>query len=152
MTLWELWYNKVKKRFNYLPRNKDNIEYAKKMRKEMTKQEKHLWFDFLKDYPIRFKRQEIIGNYIIDFYCVKTKLAIEIDGEQHYTTKQTLGYDKKRTAFLNSYNIPVLRFSNFEINQHFRGVCETIDSYVMQRLQSFPKGKVGNPPADWSEG
>ena len=64
MTLWELWYNKVKKRFNYLPRNKDNIEYAKKMRKEMTKQEKHLWFDFLKDYPIRFKRQEITGNYI----------------------------------------------------------------------------------------
>ena len=118
----------------------------------MTKQEKHLWFDFLKDYPIRFKRQEIIGNYIIDFYCVKTKLAIEIDGEQHYTTKQTLGYDKKRTAFLNSYNIPVLRFSNFEINQNFRGVCETIDSYVMQRLQSFPKGKVGNPLADWSEG
>ena len=100
MTLWELWYNKVKKRFNYLPRNKDNIEYAKKMCKEMTKQEKHLWFDFLKDYPIRFKRQEITGNYIIDIYCVKTKLAIEIDGEQHYTTKQTLGYDKKKNCFL----------------------------------------------------
>ena len=60
--------------------NKALVQNAKALRKNMTKEEKHLWYDFLRTYPIRFLRQKILGKYIADFYCAEAKLVIELDG------------------------------------------------------------------------
>ena len=95
----------------------------------MTREEKHLWYDFLSQYPVRFRRQEIIGNYIADFYCDKARLVIEIDGSQHFE-KENERYDLQRTKFFQSLHISVLRFSNDEINTSFEAVCRTIDMAV----------------------
>ncbi len=105
------------------------VEKAKKLRKEMTPQERCLWYNFLRNYPVKFQRQKILGKYIVDFYCAKAKLVIEIDGSQHYTLED-LQYDKERTNFLSEYDITVLRFTNTEINRNFSAVCEYIDYHV----------------------
>jgi len=91
----------------------------------MTKEERHLWYDFLKDYPIKIYKQKIVGNYILDFYCEKAKLAIELDGSQHYE-KAEQEYDEKRTGILNGLGIEVFRVSNLDVTKNFRGVCEAI--------------------------
>ena len=117
-----------------LPRNKQNLNLAKALRKNMTKEEKHLWYDFFRICPFRFRRQELIGNYIADFYCDKAMLVIEIDGSQHYEP-DALGYDQKRTDFFNSLNIDVLRFTNIEVAKNFEGVCETILLNVNKRVK-----------------
>ena len=99
----------------------------------MTKEEKHLWYDFLRTYPNHFIRQKIIGDYIVDFYCASAKLVIELDGSGHYT-EEGIEYDKQRTAILNEYGLRVLRISNTEIHNNFRNVCEYIDGVVKQSL------------------
>ena len=91
----------------------------------MTKEERHLWYDFLKDCSFKFYKQKIVGNYILDFYCEKAKLVIELDGSQHYEEKGQK-YDHIRTEYLQSLGIQVLRFSNTDIQYNFRGVCEAI--------------------------
>ena len=96
----------------------------------MTKEEKHLWYDFLRMHPARFRKQKIIGSYIVDFYSPSEKLAIEIDGEHHYSTH--LWYDNKRTDYINKRGISVLRFSNSDINNNFDGVCQYINEYIMK--------------------
>ncbi len=111
------------------PRNEENIEYARKLRREMTKEERHLWYDFLCKYPIRFRRQEIIENYIVDFYCHKAKLAVELDGSQHYKDKEKI-YDEERTKRLSEFGIEVIRFSNSDVLKNFEGVCMRIDEAV----------------------
>ena len=108
-----------------MPRNPNLLEYARQLRKEMTKEERHLWYDFLKDCPVKFYKQKIVGNYILDFYCEKVKLAIELDGSQHYE-EEGQNYDRQRTDYLQSLGIRVLRFSNADVKQNFRGVCEAI--------------------------
>ena len=108
-----------------LPRNNNLLHHARQLRKEMTKEERHLWYDFLRPYPVKFYRQKIVGSYILDFYCEKAKLAIELDGSQHYEP-QVQEYDRVRTEYLQHLGIRVLRFSNQDINQNFRGVCEAI--------------------------
>ena len=108
-----------------LPRNKDLQRYANQLRKEMTKEERRLWYHCLRDCPVKFYRQRIVGNYILDFYCASIKLAIELDGSQHYQLAEQ-HYDRERTAYLNSLGIEVLRFSNADIMQRFDSVCETI--------------------------
>ncbi len=108
-----------------LPRNSDLLTRARRLRKEMTKEERHLRYDFLKDYPVKIYRQKIVGNYILDFYCEKAKLAIELDGSQHYEDAGQ-AYDQKRTQFLNGLGIEVFRVSNLDVNSNFRGVCEAI--------------------------
>ncbi len=108
-----------------LPRNGDLLTHARRLRKEMKKEERHLWYDFLKDYPVKIYRQKIVGNYILDFYCEKAKLAIELDGSQHYEDAGQ-EYDKKRTLYLNELGIEVFRVSNLDVNRNFRGVCEAI--------------------------
>ena len=113
--------------------NKKIVPTAKMLRKNMTKEEKHLWYDFLRTYPNRFIRQKIIGNYIVDFYCASAKLVIELDGSGHYT-KEGIEYDKQRTAFLEEYGLRVLRIPNTEIHKNFRNVCEYIDGVVKQSL------------------
>ena len=102
----------------------------------MTKEEKHLWYDFLYTYPIRFLRQKVLGRYIADFYCAKAKLVIELDGSGHYT-EEGKQYDEERTAFLEEYGLTVIRIPNTEIHKNFRGVCEYIDHLVEQSLSQL---------------
>ena len=113
--------------------NKDIVPTAKMLRKNMTKEEKHLWYDFLRTYPIRFSRQKVLGKYIADFYCAEAKLVIELDGSGHYT-EEGKQYDEERTAFLEEYGLTVIRIPNTEIHKNFRGVCEYIDHLVEQSL------------------
>ncbi len=98
---------------------------AKALRNNMTKEERHLWYDFLKTLPITVNRQKVIGNYIVDFYIATAKLVIELDGSQHYEEKGVEN-DVKRDAFLNGLGIKVLRYSNLDVNQRFESVCEDI--------------------------
>ena len=116
--------------------NKDIVPAAKMLRKNMTKEEKHLWYDFLRTYPVRFLRQKVLGKYIVDFYSAEAKLIIELDGSGHYTDEGKL-YDESRSAFLEGYNLKVVRIPNTEINNNFRGVCEYIDALVRQSLSQL---------------
>ena len=102
----------------------------------MTKQEKHLWYDFLRTYPVRFSRQKVLGKYIADFYCAKAKLVIELDGSGH-ETEQGKQYDKQRTEFLNEYGLRIIRIQNKAIDRNFFAVCEYIDSAVKQSLSQL---------------
>ena len=103
--------------------------FARELRKNMTKEERHLWYDFLQSYPIKFTRQKVLGRYIADFYCAKAKLVIELDGSQHFEPAETKK-DTERTKFLESYGLTVLRIPNNEVTENFLGVCEYIDHYV----------------------
>ena len=116
-----------------LPRNKNLLEYARKLRKNATKEENLLWYDFLRKYPIRFYRQRIIGNYIADFYCHRAKLVIEIDGCQHYE-EQAINYDNNRTQYFESLGLSVLRFANGDVRKNFRTVCNIIEKEVFRRI------------------
>ena len=100
----------------------------------MTKEERRLWYEYLHNYPFRFRRQVVFGNYILDFYCAAAKLAVELDGSQHYDPAQQ-EYDARRTAYLNSLGIYVLRFSNLDVLQNLRGVCQMIDITVSNRIK-----------------
>ena len=114
--------------------NRENVSLARELRKNMTPWEKKLWYQFLRTYPVRFQRQKLIGNYILDFYCAKAKLAIELDGEEHHTPK-SLAYDDNRTAYLEKEGLFVLRFSNKEADSCFSGICEVIDREVKRRME-----------------
>ena len=116
--------------------NKSLVSNARILRKNMTKEERHLWYDFLRPYPIKFLRQKILGKYIVDFYCAEAKLIVELDGSQHYEDKG-MEYDTERTAYLEQYGVRVLRIPNNEVNQNFPGVCEYIDLAVRQSLSQL---------------
>ena len=116
--------------------NKSLVSNAKNLRKNMTKEERHLWYDFLRSYPVKFLRQKILGKYIVDFYCAEAKLIVELDGSQHYEDKG-IEYDTKRTTDLEQYVVRVLRIPNNEVNQNFSGVCEYIDLAVKQSLSQL---------------
>ena len=116
-----------------LPYNHNLIPRAKELRKNATRHENHLWFDFLRHYPIRFQRQKTIGGFIVDFYCHKAKIVVELDGGQHYTP-EGMAYDTERTHVLEQYGLEILRYSNAAIDHNFRGVCEHIDFTVRRRL------------------
>lgn len=118
--------------------NKQLVPLAKYLRKEMTKEERHLWYDFLCSYPVRFSRQKVLGKYIADFYSAEAKLVIELDGSQHYED-ENMDKDEERTTFLEGYGLQVLRIPNNEVSRNFRGVCEYIDATVRQSL-SQPTG------------
>ena len=106
---------------------------AKTLRKNMTKEERHLWYDFLRDYPIRILRQKVIGSYIVDFYCSRAKLAIELDGSQHYEPREA-EKDQQRERELKQRGVDVIRIPNSDVNQSFRAVCEYIDCEIKKRL------------------
>lgn len=112
------------------------VPLAKQLRKEMTKEERHLWYDFLRSYPVRFSRQKVLGKYIVDFYSAEAKFVIELDGSQHYED-QKMKQDEARTAFLESYGLTVIRIPNNEVSRNFRGVCEWIDTAVRQSLSQL---------------
>ena len=110
----------------FLPHNTHHLENARQLRKNMTAEERHLWYDFLRQYPAKIMKQKPIGNYIVDFFCEAARLVIEIDGTQHFE-EAGLEADAKRTAYLESLGLMVVRYSNREINREFQAVCEDID-------------------------
>ena len=116
--------------------NKQLVPLAKQLRKEMTKEERHLWYDFLRSYPVRFSRQKVLGKYIADFYSAEAKLVIELDGSQHYDGTN-IEKDADRTSFLNGYGLTVIRIPNNEVSRNFRGVCTYIDDAVKQSLSQL---------------
>ena len=105
--------------------NPNLTKNAKRLRKNMTKEESHLWYDFLKLLPFTVNRQKVIGNYIVDFYIASSKIAIELDGSQHYELKGSFN-DSLRNRYLNEFGITVLRYSNFDINKNFESVRQDI--------------------------
>lgn len=113
--------------------NKSNIPLAKTLRKNMTPWERKLWYEFLRTYTPRFQRQKAIGNYIVDFYCAKARLVIELDGGGHYTEEQIIK-DNLRTKDLENMKLTVLRICNLDIDRNFRGVCEYIDLQIKKSL------------------
>ncbi len=111
---------------------------AQSLRTNMTKEERKLWYDFLNQYPFRFRRQITVGVYILDFYCAAAKLAVELDGSQHYTEagKQ---HDAVRTKYLESLGIYVIRYPNSAVTDKFHGVCLDIDRVVQERIAEIQK-------------
>ena len=134
-----------------MERNDKLIENARNLRKAMTKEEAHLWYQCLCRAKYRFRRQYVIGNYIVDFYCHQAKLVVELDGSQH-CEPDAIEYDRRRTEYLQQQGLYVLRLSNRDVATQFRSVCETIDIAVRDRLRvlpssapfggTFPQGKA----------
>ena len=113
--------------------NKKLTKRAQQLRREMTKEERKLWYDFLREYPVQFRRQVTCGQYILDFYCAKAKLAIELDGSQHFEPDK-LEKDRIRTSYLEGLGIYVLRIPNNEIWHNLNGVCDQIQLEVQLRI------------------
>ena len=118
--------------------NRELTYKARILRKNMTKEERHLWFDFLKDHSVKFQAQKVVENYIVDFYCASTKLIIEIDGDQHMRTEHAELADIARDNRLHELGFDVIRISNYEVNNNFRGVCEFLDNEIQKRQGSTP--------------
>ena len=116
--------------------NPQIVPAARMLRKSMTKEERHLWYDYLKTHSVRFNRQKVLGKYIADFYSAEARLVIELDGSGHFT-EEGLAYDTARTAFLESYGLKVIRIPNNEVNRNFRGVCEYLDRIIEQSLSQL---------------
>ncbi len=107
---------------------------AQALRKNQTKEENHLWYDFLKTYPVQFRRQYQVGCYYADFYCYKAQLVVELDGTQH-ADPASVAYDQQRTQWMQQQGLFVLRFSNLDVMRNFSGVCEAIHMAVTSRMQ-----------------
>ena len=120
-----------------MERNDTLKENARSLRRNMTKEEARLWYQFLCRYPLRFRRQYVIGHYIADFYCHQAKLVVELDGSQHYSPEER-EYDKKRTAYLEQQGLQVLRFSNLDVLRQFQNVCTAIDMAAKERMAQKP--------------
>lgn len=110
-------------------RNDKLTPLAQRLRKEMTKEERRLWYDFLKELPVTINRQKIVGRYIVDFYCARAQLVIELDGSQHYEDRG-MKADSERDKYLNDLGLTVKRYSNDEVNNDFEGVCKDIYQFI----------------------
>ena len=119
--------------------NHNNVEKARTLRKNMTPWEAKLWYQFLRKYAYRFQRQKTIDRYIVDFYCAKAKLIVELDGGGHYEPDAEKK-DKHRTEVLEKYGLKIIRFCNLDIDKNFYGVCTVIDEEVQRRI-SYSEGK-----------
>ena len=122
------------------PYNKNLTEYAKELRKNMTPEEKHLWYDFLKLLPLTVKRQYVVGNYILDFFIPSANIAIELDGSQHFETEAKEA-DRLRDLELAKVGIKVVRYRNTEITQNFAGVVDD----MMKNMSS--SSTASGPPS-----
>ena len=107
---------------------------ARDLRKQMTKQERHLWYDFLKSYQYQFYRQKIIDRFIADFYCPAANLVIELDGGQHYDDVKKVE-DKQRTSIIKQYGVDVIRIPNNEVDSNFYNVCTYLDNIIKERIE-----------------
>ncbi|MBR3516452.1 MAG: endonuclease domain-containing protein [Lachnospiraceae bacterium] len=112
-------------------RNKTLTPYSQSLRRNMTKEERHLWYDFLKNLDVGFKRQKVVGKYILDFYCPSVRIAIELDGSQHYET-EAMEKDREREEVLKQEGITVLRYTNLDIQRNFQAVCEDIRNKIQE--------------------
>lgn len=128
--------------------NKANIPLAKELRKNMIPWERKLWYDFLRNYPVRFQRQKAIGNYIVDFFCASANLIIELDGGGHYQDEQRKA-DAERTSMLEGMGLKVLRVCNRDIDRNFRGVCEYLDIEVRKSLPQSAKPTALSQRGPW---
>lgn len=113
--------------------NQRLVPLARELRKNMTREERHLWYDFLRNHPVRFSRQKVLGRFIADFYSAEAKLVIELDGSQHFE-EDALVRDDERTAFLEGYGLTVLRIANIDVDRNFQAVCAYIDGAIQQAL------------------
>lgn len=109
--------------------NKKLTPLSRNLRSNMTKEERHLWYDFLKSLPQTVHRQKVIGPYIVDFYCASAKLVIELDGSQHYE-QEGRRKDTLRDTYLQNLGLTVLRYSNLDVNKNFEGVCVDILQHI----------------------
>ena len=114
--------------------NRDLIPNARSLRKSMTKEERRLWYGFLRDYPVHIYKQRVIGNYIVDFFCMQASLVIELDGSQH-CEPAAQSYDAARTAYLASLGLHVLRIPNNALTQNFPATCDYIDAVIKKRIK-----------------
>ena len=119
-----------------MPDKDQMLSRAKTLRREMTPQERKLWYLFLRKYPVKIYKQRIIGPYIVDFYCASAQLVIELDGTQHYL-EDGLKQDEIRRKVLESKGLLLLRFSNREIDREFDAVCEMIHRVIMKRKEQL---------------
>ena len=108
-----------------IPYNKKLVSNAQALRKNMTPEEKHLWYDLLKRLPLTVRRQHNIENYIVDFYISEKKIVIEVDGIQHNEKSNRIA-DEERDAALAEWNIKVLRYSNESIRNNFSMVAQDL--------------------------
>ena len=111
--------------------------YAQTLRKNMTKEERRLWYGFLKSLPCTVNRQKVIGAYIADFYCAGAKLVIELDGSQHYSAEGQQA-DRERDAYFASLGLCVRRYTNLDISENFEGVCADILRHLDTSPQPSP--------------
>ena len=118
--------------------NSDLTKFAQELRTNMTKEEKHLWYDFLKILPYTVNRQKVVEKYILDFYCAEAKIAIELDGSQHFEP-DAKKKDAERDRFLREQGIRVLRYTNIDVNSNFDGVCSDILKNIDVRLNEANK-------------
>ena len=114
-------------------------ERARQLRRNMTRQERRLWYDFLRNYPVKVYRQRSIDRFIVDFYCHRAHLVIEVDGK-HHATPEVMAYDDVRTAILQSYQLTVIRIRNEEIDGNFCGVCKRLDQQIREELSKWEEG------------
>ena len=124
--------------YNYPVTRNKLTSLAQKLRREATREEQRLWYEFLSQYPVRFRRQVVIGRYIVDFFCSSAKLAIELDGSQHFEDLALI-QDDERTQWLQDNGIYVLRFLNSDVSNKLSDVCATIDTVVKERLEELAK-------------
>ena len=120
-----------------MQKNEKMKHFSQELRKNATKEENALWYQYLRKHPVQFRRQCVLGQYIADFYCAKARLVIELDGSQHYDSTG-VEQDIQRTQYLESLGLKVLRFCNTDINRNLRGVCLQIDKEVQQRYCNDP--------------
>ena len=118
-----------------MERNTSLTKLARQLRKNQTKEEALLWYNFLSKCPLRFHRQYVIGNYIVDFYCASAQLVIELDGSQHYDGRKNT-YDAERTKYLESLDLAVLRIPDNEVFENFDGVCMFIHRMIQRRIKN----------------
>ena len=118
-------------------KNNQMLPRARELRRDMTPQERILWYLFLRKYPVKIYKQRIINSFIVDFYCASAKLVIELDGSQHFT-EQGQAYDAERSACLARYGLEVIRFTNTEIDKEFDTVCKKIHIVIQSRRRVIP--------------
>ncbi len=117
----------------HIPYDQDLKKLSQQLRNNATPQENKLWYQFLKFQKLHFYRQKPLDGYIVDFYCPKLKLVIEIDGVQHFAEEQ-MDYDQERTLALNNYGLQVIRFTNYQVDFEFELVCDKITKFLKNPL------------------
>ena len=119
--------------------NRELTFNARKLRKNMTRQERRLWFEFLRPYPVKFQTQKIIDSFIVDFYCAKAKLIIEIDGSQHYGVNKRKSKDVYRDDCLQGLGYSIIRIDNYMIDNRFSEICDYLDFEIRKSIEEYEK-------------